>query len=333
MSIFGISSDSARPRRNYLLLALPALIIALFAIPATASAAKPFFVSVPKIKASKGYTGSIFASGGGPMKYASLQVRKGGGNATYDSLGKVKVTSKKVVFALGARGKVTLTVKSAAKPKSIPVPKRCTGKAGKRINVVYKGSVKLTGEDNFTKINAKKLKGTISFMPQIKSCKPGGGGGGPKPKQHAYFSINSSVETDDGSFFTYVSAARRTVANAKTNVYANIFESHTGYVVFRNVYIANRPASALAYNSPYTTSTLTPGSSSFSGSATLVGESGTPTGNLVVNYPGRPGVEVITPGAEAWFSIQSGMPVADSKEPATAASLAERFKLPAVFGQ
>lgn len=287
-------------------LALPTLVLglaAMIALPASSSVAKPFFVNVPTVKANNGYKASVIAGGSVPGPYVALEVRKGGARAAYEG-NRAKVKVSRLSVSIGPRGTVNLKVRSKSKPKAIPVPKKCTGKPGKRFRVTYKGTIRFNGEGGFTKVNVKKAKGTITYNPVIKKCK-GNNNPGPE-REYAGFYVYDSFDADGRTHLVYANGSRRNTSASKAEFFASTHEDHAKYSVFRSVFVKNRPTSSLVFDTPYTTSSITPGTSWFSGTATLNGDSGTPTGNLMVHFPGRRNISLGGgPSALATFEIFS----------------------------
>lgn len=107
------------------------------------------------VKGTNGYRLSVIKTGGS----VTVQGGKGplGVSATVPSSGAVT----RVKAGLGPLGKVSMRFSATGRPKKVPVPRRCTGRAGTSTPGVLTGTFRFIGENGFTRVNVTRVKADL----------------------------------------------------------------------------------------------------------------------------------------------------------------------------
>jgi hypothetical protein len=120
------------------------------------------------LKGTHGYKLKGFGAG----RFVSMTASKDPGKATYSSRG--KATPKVMKVDLGKVGEVRVHF-HAERTKLVDPPKGCKGPKQERRSGVWKGKIRFKGEGGYTKVRARKAKGTVLLTRNLK-CH------GPKPR-------------------------------------------------------------------------------------------------------------------------------------------------------
>jgi hypothetical protein len=269
----------------------------LAALPAFASAA-PRSLPAPgafKLQGSNGYTVEFVAAQAGAARPSEvgLVVSKSGASAIYFGAGRVTPTSFEADF--GALGKVAVTYRPTGGSQLIipgcadvtTLPKEVSFPKG-----VYEGTIEFHGEGAFTDLSATSAPGSF---PELR-CGSYSETGGSRVKG-IVLDASPSVGAD-GSGFSF--SAVKNHPGGPVAFKATALEAIGDIGILRSVRI-KAPSRTFRFSAARGVATVRP-SAPFSGSARWAQQRGKPAtwrGDLAVDFPGRPHVQLTGSGVEA----------------------------------
>jgi hypothetical protein len=236
-----------------------------------------------KLQGSNNYSISVF----GYRHSTSLTASRNHAAAIYDHRG--RATARVLKMDLGNFGRIS-TRFHAKKTVRQSAPRHCTGHRRKVKKGVFKGTIKFRGEHGYTKVRARKARGTVSFGPPF-LCGTG------EPTQGtalSYFDDPTSfrAERGDGSSRAFFSATTHNQAGAVS--------------IFRILSLSG-PASDFTFAGDYSSADVTP-PAPFSGQGHYTGDamsnSGTLNGNLKAFFPGKGRVPLAGPAFLGHFMLE-----------------------------
>ncbi len=248
-----------------------ALILGALAAPGIASAA--FETNSFDVDGSHGYTVRVT---GNNQNFVGLTTWKGKGFATtsYDTSG--TSTKTKLQADLGTFGTIDLTFhpKKTIHP---PNPPRCNGSLT-RTEGVYKGTLKFTGENGYTKVNVHSADG--KHVVDKLNC---------HGHSHHRTHVHLLAQTGGSMFQADL------IKQKKSKPYFSAFRQESAFpvTIYRTAGVTG-PRSDFTYNDPsYTKAKVRP-PAPFSGKG--VYDNGTWTGSLQIDFPGAPNTPYAGPG-------------------------------------
>jgi hypothetical protein len=111
------------------------------------------------LKGSNGYSISVQGS----RRVVFLTASRGSAVANYITRG--RATSRRIKARFGNLGRISVRFKPSGKVKRTEPPRRCRGKDKVTTFGVFVGKVKFTGELGYTRVNARRVKGSVSTSP------------------------------------------------------------------------------------------------------------------------------------------------------------------------
>lgn len=223
------------------------------------------------VKGSKGYKVEVIGFDGNPVFDRHVMItatNDDGGLASYTAKGKVSDEQMKARFK--GFGKVALEFDPKGRPKRDAPPKGCKGPDTVIQSGTWEGKLVFRGENSYTKVSERKVKGTVTKRGELKCDIPGGG-----------FPPSNCLALNSNATDVFFGARERNQGGAQFS--ATALEKK-GRVEIRRSVTAVGQAGSFTANVEAGTASVNP-PSPFSGSATV--ENGTLNGSLSVELPGK----------------------------------------------
>lgn len=248
-----------------------------------------------KAKSSHGYKVSVsaeptsFSSGGPPqMPEVDLRFRQRGSSAEYTVPAKISSDGFRARF--GRLGEMSVRIASAGRVKPTVVSEICKREKATKQRVVFEGRIRFRGEHGFTRLRLHHARGTVtrtlrqSCLINFPANGGGHGAGGigqPTLLEANWHGKRSELDFSAGTA-SGISAAFFSAARA---------EIREPMVVIRTVSDRAAKANTFSFDAALASATVMP-PAPFSGqgtySAPAGGGSGSWSGPLEVDFPGRP---------------------------------------------
>lgn len=248
------------------------------------------------LKASNGYQLTALTDIASRPGEGAIGIFLGGRHGLAYYLLPAEVTRQTIEAKLGRLGRVSVNRVVSDRMKT--VPRGCRPGRTKRVRAqYYEGTIEFRGEEGFTELSAARAP--IQFVPRDCFGREGGGGGG-RSKQNELPGARLDVERDRGDDQRIEFTATQRRPGARTGVSAEITEDRGRMYVHRAAWTW-AGADALMYDNLLRTATARP-PAPFSGHGTYrrnARPANQWTGNLTVDFPGRPGVRLTGRGFDA----------------------------------
>jgi hypothetical protein len=272
-----------RTRRTWISIAAVAALLVIFAVPQAVAKTKPNDSFT--LKGSHGYKLRGFGAG----RTVSMTASKGPGLATYSSRG--KVTKNVMRVDLGKLGELRVRF-HAKRTKLVDPPKGCSGPKQKRESGIWKGRIRFKGEHGYTKVRARKTRGTVLLTRNLK-CH------GPKSRKATVltaFRFDQATNT-----IVNFHAAKVKGRRGRTFLASELgsFKAKASEVAsFRSVSLTGA-ASTFTHNGLISAHARPPSPFSGSGDFHSSPSGSSWAGPLAVDFPGDPGVRLTGSGFAA----------------------------------
>lgn len=219
---------------------------------------------------------------------------------------KGEVSPSGVVAKFGALGEIAVTFKPTKTISSQKPPKGCQGDPQTNREGIFSGTIKLTGEREYVRLDATEAKGEMQVLPQWRCGSRQGKNNGPPPPTVTHRAATErNVATlrasnrDSRSGFS-VAATRGPKGRGSTIFSAGVQEQREAMKIVRLAILTAPPATFL-FNHAEGSATVRP-PPPFSGSASFKRRRGGPpawTGSLQVHLLGADPLALTGPGFRA----------------------------------
>jgi hypothetical protein len=257
-----------------------------------------------QLRGSKGYSISVFGSGG----QVTLTASHKGSSASYTAKGLVSATQIKA--RLGRLGRVSVRFQSHGNPKHVPFPQgNCRGGDETVESGTWVGQIEFEGEQAYTAVHATRAKGKVSNSEKLSCGKHQGKEGTPPGFQWTILSASSNARSVFSTAFLVSSDAHPDLDGSSFG--ASLLEAHRrGMSIVRSINAdAKSDAFTVSEEGGHVISATIAPPVPFKGTATFQqtkGQKGSWSGTLAGDFPGRGEVTLAGPEFSAEVSRISG---------------------------